>query len=363
MNEESLQQEASSSTDDEAVSRAVWSFRGYQLRPGDFTTSMVHLFRAEVQRSTVWRQRLDHTTNWAVITTGAAISVAFSESIGNHSLIILNTLLVTLFLIIEARRYRYYELWSYRVRLMETDFFAAMLVPPFRPAPDWAESLAETLLHPKFPISVWEALGRRLRRNYMWIYIILGLAWILKLWLHPTPTTSWSQFVEKAAIGSIPGWVVITLGVLFNGALMIIGLLTIGLHDATGEVLPRYADIFAAGLTRNGDQTGQRSVAHRAWYRLSRRRQQVLTFIITDRAEPVAEVILKEMGRGVTALPGTGMYTKQTHSVLFCALTVTEVAELKALVKKTDPHAFVIVTPAQEVLGHGFNPLKQEPAS
>ena len=44
------------------------------------------------------------------------------------------------------------------------DFFAAMLVPPFRPAADWAESLADNLLHPRFTISVGEAVGRRLRR-------------------------------------------------------------------------------------------------------------------------------------------------------------------------------------------------------
>ena len=40
---------------------------------------MVHFFRAEVHRANIWRQRLDTTTNWAVVTTGAAISFAFSE--------------------------------------------------------------------------------------------------------------------------------------------------------------------------------------------------------------------------------------------------------------------------------------------
>jgi uncharacterized membrane protein len=94
-------------------------------------------------------------------------------------------LLTTVFLVMETRRYRYYELWSARVRLIETDFFAAMLVPPFHPSPDWAESLAESLLQPHFPISNWEAFGRRLRRNYLWIYIFLGLAWFMKLNLHP----------------------------------------------------------------------------------------------------------------------------------------------------------------------------------
>jgi uncharacterized membrane protein len=116
----------------------VWTYRGYRLRPGEFTTAMVHFFRAEISRANVWRQRLDTTTNWAVLTTGAAISFAFSDSTGDHRVIMLNMLLITLFLYIEARRYRYYELWSSRVRLMETDFFASMLVPPFHPASDWA---------------------------------------------------------------------------------------------------------------------------------------------------------------------------------------------------------------------------------
>ena len=158
----------------ETSEEPVWTYRGYRLKTSEFVTAMVHLFRAEIQRANVWRQRLDATTNWAVVTTGAVISIAFSQSSVHHGIIILNTLLVMLFLFIESRRYRYYELWSYRVRLMETDFYAAMLVPPFHPSPEWAESLAENLLSPSFPISMWEALGRRLRRNYFWIFLILG---------------------------------------------------------------------------------------------------------------------------------------------------------------------------------------------
>src|SRR3989304_2968042 len=106
-------------------SEPVWTFRGYRLRASEFTTAMVHFFRAEVTRANVWRQRLDTTTNWAVVTTGASISLAFTESSISHIVMILNLLLVTVFLLIEARRYRYYELWSSRGRLMETDFFAA----------------------------------------------------------------------------------------------------------------------------------------------------------------------------------------------------------------------------------------------
>lgn len=341
----------------------VWTYRGYRLEPGQFTNAMVHLFRAEISRANVWRQRLDTTTNWAVVTTGATISFAFSEGLGDHRVIILNTLLVTLFLYIEARRYRYYELWSSRVRLMETDFFASMLVPPFQPASDWAESLAENLLHPHFPISIWEAFGRRFRRNYLWIYAILWLAWLLKVWLHPTAATGWSQFVERAGIGGIPGGLVLLFGLGFNGLLLLIGLLTVGLQAAAGEVLPRYEGLFHFGINGNTSSPAHKPLSgQRPWFRHTRRRQQLLAFIITDRDRSVAQRILSEMRRGVTELSGTGMYTDRHHPVLLCALTVTEVQHLKAVVHAEDPNAFVVVLPAQEVLGSGFQPLRESEA-
>jgi len=84
----------------------VWTFRGYRLSPSDFTNSMVHMYRAEVARASVWRQRLDSTTNWAVLTTAAALSFAFGSEQTSHIVILLSTMLVTLFLFIEARRYR-----------------------------------------------------------------------------------------------------------------------------------------------------------------------------------------------------------------------------------------------------------------
>jgi uncharacterized membrane protein len=339
----------------------VWTYRGYHLRASEFTTAMVHFFRAEVQRANVWRQRLDTTTNWAVVTTGAAISFAYSRTqVEDHRLIILNVLLVTLFLYIEARRYRYYELWSYRVRLMETDFFATMLVPPFHPAPDWAESLAENLLHPQYPISLLEAVGRRLRRNYIWIYVILGLAWLSKVWLHPSPAASGQEFLARAAIGTVPGMIVLFAGIILNGILVLLALLTVGLQRASGEVLPRYEDFRLPGLLDRGAEPTKGAGSWRAWFRPSRQRQRLLAYIITDQPQAVSERILRQMNRGVTALSGTGMYTQRPHSILMCALTVTEVAQLKSLVSTADPNAFVVVSPAQEILGKGFTPLSDE---
>ncbi|OGO35036.1 MAG: hypothetical protein A2Z16_11960, partial [Chloroflexi bacterium RBG_16_54_18] len=341
------------STNDDKTSEPVWTFRGYRLRASEFTTAMVHFFRAEIQRANVWRVRLDTTTNWAVITTGASISLAFTREFSTHYVLAINALLVTMFLSIEARRYRYYELWSSRVRLMETDFFAAMLVPPFHPSSDWAEALAENLLHPQFPISIWEALGRRLRRNYFWIYIVLIASWFSQLYLKPYPAASLSEFIEHAAIGPVPGnWVLVAV-LTFVITIIILGVATIGLREATGEVLPRYP-----GFTETR-QVFDRSLP-RPWFRSTRRRSQLLTLIITDEASRVSDRILKEMQRGVTAFEGTGMFTGKSHSMLLCALTITEIPQMKALVAGVDPSAFIVVSPAQEILGKGFIPLSEE---
>lgn len=346
-------QNESKASPDAPFAEPVWTYRGYHLRASEFTTAMVHFFRAEVHRANIWRQRLDATTNWAVIATGAAISFAFSEPQGHSGVILLNMLLITMFLWIEARRYRYYELWSSRIRLMETDFFAAMLVPPFSPSPDWAESLAEHLLQPHFSISMLEAVGRRLRRNYWWLFIILSLAWLGKLYLQPVIAGTLPIMYARAAFGPVPGgWVIATVFGYVAGMLLL-GILTVGLHEASGEVLPRF------GIANQEPITTERRRG-KAWFRQSSKRRQLMALIITDKGQKVAERILEGMQRGVTGLPGKGMYTGSEHTVLLCALTVTEVQHLKALVNMEDPNAFVIVTPAQEVLGRGFNPLQSQ---
>lgn len=334
----------------------VWTYRGYRLKTSEFVTAMVHFFRAEVQRANTWRLRLDTTTNWAVVSTGATLSVAFSQPDIHHGIIILNTLLVIWFLFIETRRYRYYELWSYRVRLMETDFYAAMLVPPFHPSPEWAESLAENLLSPSFPISIWEAFGRRLRRNYAWIFLILYAAWVAKIWLFPEPAAGLDDFVQRSAVGPISGEIMIALGFGLYAFLLIMALATINMTKATGEVLPRFGEDVVAPFT---SPEGKRKGLH-AFFAPAHRRKQLMALVITGKPEAVAGRILKDLGRGVTALTGKGMYTGQERSVLICALTVTEVHNLKFAVNKEDPNAFVVVSAAQEILGRGFNPLSDE---
>jgi uncharacterized membrane protein len=198
------------------------------LTPSEFNTALVHLYRGEVARANTWRTRLDGTTNWAVLTTGATLSFAFSSAENTHVMILINSLLIAFFLWIEARRYRYYDLWRARIRLIETEFFADMLVPQEGDSAEehWRELLAADLWHPRFTISMWEAMGRRLRRNYIWIFAVLTISWIIKVGIHPSPTTDLATILDRAKIGLVDGWIVIAVGVLFNGLLFLLGALT-----------------------------------------------------------------------------------------------------------------------------------------
>ena len=211
-----------------------------RIAPSEFNTAMIHLYRGEVQRSNIWRTRLDTTTYWAVITAGATLSFAFSSSTNPHFVIPINSILIGIFLLMEARRYRYYEIWSSRVRILETGYFAQLLAPEGVPHDEWAEHLAADLITPHFTITEWEAVGRRLRRNYLWIFVLLALSWNLKVYLHPVPAHDFNTFIDRATVGVVPGWFVFVVGVFFNAAIAIFAIGTLRLREATGEVLPQH---------------------------------------------------------------------------------------------------------------------------
>ncbi len=212
-----------------------------RMSPSEFNTAMIHFYRGEVQRSNTWRNRLDTTTNWAVITAGATLSFVFSSPSNPHFVIPINSILVAIFLLMEARRYRYYEIWSSRVRVLETGYFAHLLAPESTPADEsWAEHLAADLITPHFTITEWEAVGRRLRRNYLWIFALLALSWNLKVYLHPLPARDFDAFIDRATVGVVPGWAVFVVGVIFNAAIALFAVGTVRLREATGEVLPKH---------------------------------------------------------------------------------------------------------------------------
>jgi uncharacterized membrane protein len=255
-------------TPDRQLSHSPDSMR--RMTPAEFNTAMAHFYRGEVQRSNTWRTRLDTTTYWAVLTAGATLSFTFSSPLSPHFVIPINSILVAVFLVMEARRYRYYEIWASRVRVIETGYLAQMLAPDSVPRDqEWASHLASDLLTPHFTISVWEAIGRRLRRNYLWIFALLALSWNLKVYLHPVPADTFELFLQRATVGLIPGWIVFIIGFIFNVAVFIFAVGTIRLREATGEVLPRHEFSLhplhrMTSWTRAAASSGKRATVRRA---------------------------------------------------------------------------------------------------
>ena len=102
-----------------------------QLKPsaldGPRIGAIAHLYRGEIYRSTIWRTRLDNTTNWAVVTLGIALSVTFSSAEASPLPLLLTGVLCIVFLMFEARRYRYFNVWRARARWLERNFYAPML--------------------------------------------------------------------------------------------------------------------------------------------------------------------------------------------------------------------------------------------
>lgn len=207
-------------------------------QPRSFSTAdigaLAHLYRAEVYRSTIWRTRLDNTTNWSVVTLGIALSITFSTKEASPVPLVLVGILVTLFLILEARRYRYFNVWRARARWMETHFYAPMLREgDLHTEEGWQDTLAADYLTPHYHISFLRAVGRRLRRNYVWILLIQTVAYCGKIVIHPVPVGSLAELVERAAIGPVPGELLLVCGLFYNAAWIGTALVTLHLDKVS----------------------------------------------------------------------------------------------------------------------------------
>ncbi|WEK04651.1 MAG: DUF2270 domain-containing protein [Candidatus Devosia phytovorans] len=191
------------------------------------TNAMIHYYRAEMGRMNAWRSRIDLTSNWAITVVAALLSVSLSTPTAHHGLSLFAMLIVTLLLCVEARRYRFYDVYRMRVRQFERHYFGQLFGPETESGTEpWLLMLAQDLRHPKFRITYQLALRRRLRRNYIWMFLILLFAWVVKL-ASPDlqdgaaldPGRPLQTVIGHAAIGPVPGWLVVVLIVLFFAGL------------------------------------------------------------------------------------------------------------------------------------------------
>jgi uncharacterized membrane protein len=193
----------------------------------EFINAMIHLYRGELGEATAWRGRIDTTSHWAIVLSATALSFVFSDkAIERHILIPIISLFCTFLLAMEARRYRFFDIWRSRARMIEINFYQPMLSGTKPLMADWTERLAQDMEWPRFHMTFWEAMGRRLRRNYAGIYGILLGSWLVVLMTHPSTTTSMSEIIARASVGPVPG------EVMFLGMMVFYsGLITLGIYS------------------------------------------------------------------------------------------------------------------------------------
>ncbi|MFA9517205.1 DUF2270 domain-containing protein [Halopenitus sp. H-Gu1] len=178
----------------------------------EFVGLMQHFYRGELGRATAWRARLDRTTNWAVGVVATLITWAFSAA-GNPHYIILGSLgIVTVFLVVEARRYRIYDIWRSRVRLVEENIFANAADPEGVVHERWRELLATDLRNPRVKVPLFEALSRRLKRVYLPLMTIIILSWTVRITVFAADGVG---VVDAASIDVLSGAIVIGVVCLF----------------------------------------------------------------------------------------------------------------------------------------------------
>jgi uncharacterized membrane protein len=185
----------------------------------DFLSLMGHAYRGELGRTASWRTRVDRTTNWAVVLTATLLTWAFSAETRPHYVILVGIVMVTVFLWIESRRYRIYDIWRSRVRLLEENVFANTLDAEGAEQSNWRKLLSNDLREPTMKTPTMEAITRRLRRVYAPLISVLVGAWVVRLTVFASAETG---VLGTAAIGGISGRLVV--GVVGCYYLGIVGL-------------------------------------------------------------------------------------------------------------------------------------------
>jgi uncharacterized membrane protein len=188
-----------------------------------------------------WRDRLDRTTNWAITGVGAMLSVSLSSPQSHHGVLLFAMVLIFLMLYIESRRYRFFHVYRSRVRLMERNYYVRIFsARDMIDMTHWMNQLGEDLRLPRFTITTTQAMARRLRRNYIWLFLILLLAWLLKTTTSVLQAAGAAEIVHStgelfrnAAIGYVPGLVVVILIVSFYGWMFYV---MIKHREASGEL-------------------------------------------------------------------------------------------------------------------------------
>jgi uncharacterized membrane protein len=209
---------------------------------GDATT-MAHFYRGEMNRLTIWRTRMDATTNWAILSTIGLLSFSFRNPNADATFIFMIASLWFL-LTVESRRYRFYDVWRWRLRILEAHFLVPVVAKQLNTIQGpWRDDLCGDLLYPTFKMSMGEAMGRRLLRNYIYLFGLVLVASLAHVFGVSLATSGWSMISRDHLVQSMEeNWLLLCI-ILFNYIPVVVLALfgwkrrkvIVELHDAEGR--------------------------------------------------------------------------------------------------------------------------------
>ena len=181
-------------------------FETQPLQRQEYITAMAHLYRGELQRSLSWRLRLDTTTNWAVVTTAGILTFSVNNPEFASQTLIAGMYANLLFLLLESQRFRFFDIFHSRLRMIEENFYGPLLRRSLEsPMADWGRCVAEDLFLPHFHLSLRQAIRARLSRVYAPLFLAEIVGWILVVALHQGQPGD--AFLSQTAVGRVPGFV------------------------------------------------------------------------------------------------------------------------------------------------------------
>ena len=197
--------------------------------------TMTHFYRGELGRMMVWRQRFDATVNWSIIATGSLVAYAVGKPAMMNQAMLINLAVLGFFAFLEARRYRFYDTFRARVRMLEVHFIAPAVLGAEKKTLQgpWREHLVQDLIIPSFKCSYAFALGRRFRHIYGALHLFVLFAWVFLVGFH---TRTFSEWAAGFSLGKAPGWLVLTLVLIYLLVLAIIIFRSGALGAKSGEV-------------------------------------------------------------------------------------------------------------------------------
>jgi len=209
--------------------------------PG-FDGAIAHLYRGEMHRMTVWRQRLDVTSNWSILLVVALTTFTLGSTAVPHFTLLLGLALIGISVMIEGRRYRHLHHSGWRLYIIEQGYYARLLDPGSASlVADWRGVLSEDLLRPRLLMSWFTGTRIRLRRNYLMVLYFVTAAWLTKLFIHPGRPSSLGEFAERLAIGELaPPWFVAASACVF-----VFGATGLAISCPAAEKIEKWGGAFA----------------------------------------------------------------------------------------------------------------------